>query len=223
VQPTTQDLAVNLLDAKSVISTFGTIGIILIIFAETGLLIGLFLPGDSLLFTAGVAASGILPGISLNLAVILVGTVVAAIAGGQFAYAWGRKGGPMVFKREDSRLFKQSYVTKAGEYLARYGAWKAIVLARFMPGIRALVSPLLGAARHDAREFALWNAVSGVLWPVLVTMLGWGLGKKIGKNTNIDHILLPIIAVIVVLSVLPTAVEILRERRRRKADPAQNA
>ncbi|MDX6230052.1 MAG: rane-associated protein [Frankiales bacterium] len=207
----------NLLDAKSVISTFGTIGIIAIIFAETGLLIGLFLPGDSLLFTAGVACAGILPGIKLNLAVIMVGTVIAAIAGGQFAYGWGRKGGPMVFKREDSRLFKQSYVVKAGEYLERYGAWKAIVLARFMPGIRALVSPLLGAAKHDAREFALWNAISGVVWPVLVLMLGWGLGKKIGKNTNIDKILLPIILGIVVLSVLPTAVEILRERRRRKA------
>jgi membrane-associated protein len=218
VHTAAQVLAVNPLDAKGLISSFGTIGIIAIIFAETGLLIGLFLPGDSLLFTAGVAASGILPGIKLNLGVILVGTVIAAIAGGQFAYGWGRKGGPMVFKREDSRFFKQSYVTKAGEYLARYGAWKAIFLARFMPGIRALVSPLLGAARHDPRQFALWNAISGVVWPVLVTMLGWGLGKQLGKNTNIDRVLLPIVAAIVVISVLPTAIEIFRERRRRRTD-----
>jgi membrane-associated protein len=219
------DLAVNLLNAKSLLSAFGMIGVIAITYVETGLLVGLFLPGDSVLFLSGVACAGSLPNIKFNLAVILIGTIIAAIAGGQTSYAWGRKAGPLLFRREDSRLFKQSYLVKAGEYLARYGAGKAIFLARFLPGIRALISPILGAAKHDAKQFAIWNAVSGLCWPIIVVMLGWGLGKQIGKNANVDQILLPIVVALAIISVLPTVVEVMRERRRHRlnADAATDA
>src|SRR5438045_1740825 len=154
------------MDPKNLIETFGTLGVIAIIFAETGLLIGFFLPGDSLLFTAGLLAS---QG-KLNIAVIVVGCAVAAVAGAQTGYLIGRKAGPALFRRDDSRLFKREYVDKAETVLARYGEGKAVFLARFIPIVRTFLNPVAGVLEMDVRRFALWNAIGGVIWTIGVTM-----------------------------------------------------
>ena len=218
MHPLTQVLALNPLDYNSVISSGGAIAIIAIIFCETGILLGLVLPGDSLLFAAGVFCAKNLPNThhKLNLAVILIGTVVAAVLGGQTGYLIGAKVGAPLFARPDSRLFKQRYVTRSAEFFTKYGLPKAILLARFVPIVRTLINPFAGVIKADARQFALWNAVGGVIWPILVTLLGYGLGSSI-KSNSIDKFILPVIFVIVVISLIPLAIEILKSRRESKA------
>ncbi len=194
-----------LLHPEHLLETFGTIGLIAVIFAESGLLIGFFLPGDSLLFTAGLLAS---QG-RLNLAVILLGCTVAAVAGDQVGYQFGARVGPTLFKRQDSRLFKQEYVEKAQSYFDRYGS-RTIVLARFMPIVRTFAPVVAGVGKMPWRVFATYNVIGGVAWAAGVTMLGYVLGETI---PDIDKYLLPAIAVIVVLSAAPVAFEIIRARR----------
>ena len=213
-----QVLALNPLDANSVITSVGTIGVILIIFCETGLLIGLVLPGDSLLFTAGVFCAKTIDGKHLNLAVILIGTAVAAVLGGQVGYLFGAKVGAPLFERPDSRLFKRRYVTRSAEFFEKYGVAKGILLARFVPIVRTLINPFAGVIKADPAAFALWNAVGGVVWTVLVTLLGWGLGKSI--KGGVDHFILPVVFVILVLSVIPLAIEIVKSRREGRHTPA---
>src|SRR5438105_4516506 len=196
------------MDPKHLIETFGTVGVIAIIFAETGLLIGFFLPGDSLLFTAGLLAS---QG-KLNIAVIVIGCAVAAVAGAQTGYMIGRKAGPALFRRTDSRLFKRENVEKAEAVLNRYGEGKAVFLARFIPIVRTFLNPVAGVLEMDIRSFTTWNAIGGVVWSVGVTMLGYGLGSSI---SNPDRYILPIIAAIIVLSVIPVILELRRARRER--------
>ncbi|MDQ1396696.1 MAG: rane-associated protein [Acidimicrobiaceae bacterium] len=199
------------MDPKHLIETFGTVGVIAIIFAETGLLIGFFLPGDSLLFTAGLLAS---QG-KLNIAVILVGCAVAAVAGAQTGYLIGRKAGPPLFRRPDSRIFKREFVDKAEGHLNRYGEGKAIFLARFVPIVRTFLNPVAGVLEVDLRTFALWNLIGGVVWTVGVTLLGYALGSNI---SNPDRYILPIIFLIVVVSLIPVVLEVLRSRRQRGAN-----
>ena len=194
---------------ERLIETFGTIGLFVIIFAESGLLIGFFLPGDSLLFTAGLFAS---KG-HLNLPVILVGCFVAAVAGDQVGYMFGNKVGPALFRRPDSRIFKQKYVQRAQEFFEEHGR-KTIVLARFVPVVRTFAPILAGVGEMHYRTFVTFNVIGGLLWAVGVTTAGYILGDTI---PDIDKYLLPIIAVIILLSVLPPAIEILRHRRRAKA------
>src|SRR5690348_3221721 len=184
-------------------------GLLLIVFAETGLLLGFFLPGDSLLFAAGYAATGAIKGLHPNIALVCVSVTVVAIAGAQTGYLIGHAAGPRLFDREDSRLFKRSYVTKAEEVVERYGAGKAIVLARFIPIVRTFLNPLVGAGNLPARTFALWNVVGGVLWGTGVTLLGYWLGQVdvIGKNLEVFAVL------VVILSVIPMALELRRSRR----------
>ncbi len=195
----------NLLNPHDLIETFGTVGLILVIFAESGLLIGFFLPGDSLLFTAGLLAS---QG-KLNLAVILIGCAVAAVVGDQVGYQFGQRVGPTLFRRPDSRLFKQEYVEKAQSYFDRYGS-RTIVLARFVPIVRTFAPIVAGIGEMKWRTFAMFNLVGGVLWSVGVIMLGHILGKTV---PSIDKYLLPAIAVIVFLSLIPVVLEIRRSRR----------
>ncbi len=218
-----QVLAVNPLSASSVITSLGTIGVIAIIFCETGILLGLVLPGDSLLFTAGLFCAKNVPGTShkLNLAVILVGTAVAAILGGQTGYWVGRKGGAPLFERAESRLFKKKYVERSSEFFDRYGLAKGVLLARFVPVVRTLINPFAGIIKADSKAFALWNAIGGVVWTFLVTLLGYGLGSSV--KGSIDSYILPVIAVIVVISVLPIVLEVLRSRRESKAKKADLA
>lgn len=196
------------IDPQELIRTFGTIGLILIIFAESGLLIGFFLPGDSLLFTAGLfAARG-----DLNIVVILVGCFAAAVLGDQVGYAFGKRVGPALFKKKDSKLFKQEYILRADEFFERHGA-KTIVLARFVPVVRTFAPILAGVGSMRYRTFLTFNIIGGLVWAVGVTLLGYLLGDAIGED-NIDKYLLPIIFVIILISVLPAVIEVMRHRRK---------
>jgi membrane-associated protein len=198
-------------DAKHLLDAFGLAGLFGIVFAETGLLIGFFLPGDSLLVFAGlVCATHSDAKLHLSLPVVLIGCTIAAIAGAQTGYAIGLRAGPAIFRRPDSRLFKKEYVDKAQSYFERYGG-KTIVVARFIPIVRTFANVVAGVGRMPARAFATYNASGGLLWVLSVTMLGYVLGKTIPNSQ--DH-LLEIEAVIIVLSLVPVAIELLRSRRR---------
>jgi membrane-associated protein len=195
------------LDPQNLLVTFGMIGLFLIIFAESGLLVGFFLPGDSLLFTAGLfAAQG-----TLSLPVILVGCFIAAVAGDQVGYLFGKRVGPSLFKRPDSRLFKQEYVEQARAFFEKHGP-RTIVLARFVPIVRTFVPVLAGVGTMPYRTFATYNVVGGLLWAVGVILLGYLLG---GLIPDIDTYLLPIIAVIILVSVTPIGLGWWRARKGR--------
>jgi membrane-associated protein len=199
-----------ILDGQHLVETFGLVGLLVIVFAETGLLLGFFLPGDSLLFAAGFAASGKLPGAPHpNIVLVCFLVTLVAIAGAQTGFHIGRAAGPSLFQRPDSRLFKRSYVEKAEEVVERYGAGKALVIARFIPIVRTFLNPLMGAGSLPTRTFALWNAVGGILWGTGVTLLGYYLGTVdfIGTHLEIFAIL------VVAISFIPIALEIRRARR----------
>jgi membrane-associated protein len=202
------------IDPKNLLETFGVIGLFAIVFAETGLLIGFFLPGDSLLVLAGlVAAVGAKSNLDvrINLVVVLVGLFVAAVAGAQTGYFIGRKAGPALFRRPNSKLFKREHVEKAQRYFDRYGP-RTIVVARFIPIVRTFANPMAGVAEMPVRTFTTFNLIGGALWTFGVTMLGYVLGKTIPSAE--DHLLV-IEAVIIFLSLLPIAYEVLRSRRER--------
>jgi membrane-associated protein len=198
-----------LLDGQHLVETFGMVGLLVIVFAETGLLLGFFLPGDSLLFAAGYAATGAIHGLHPNIALVCVAVSVVAIAGAQTGYHLGQVAGPRMFQREDSRWFKRAYVTKAEEVVERYGAGRAIVLARFIPIVRTFLNPLVGAGHLPTRTFVLWNVVGGVLWGTGVSLLGYWLGQVdvIGKNLEVFAVL------VVLLSVTPMLWEFRKSRR----------
>ena len=201
------------LDPDHLITTFGTIGLFLIVFAESGLLFGFFLPGDSLLITAGVlAANG-----DLNLPVILVGVFVAAVAGDQVGYLFGSRVGPSLFNRPDSRLFKRKHLEKAEAYFQEHGP-RTIVLARFVPIVRTFAPVLAGVSEMPYRTFVTFNVMGGLLWGVGVTLLGYGLGEAI----DIDKYLLPVIALIVAASLVPVLVEVRRARKRSRSEPERS-
>jgi membrane-associated protein len=181
-----------------------------VLFAETGLLIGFFLPGDSLLFTAGLLCTAA-PGhpARLSLPLVIVAAVGGAILGAQTGFYIGRTGGRRLLERGRSRRLRASG-ERAGELLARYGYGKAIVLARFIPVIRTVVNPVAGAVGVPARTFTIWQAAGGLLWSAGVTLAGYALGSAI---PGIDTYLLPAIAVIVLISFIPIGIELLRSRR----------
>jgi membrane-associated protein len=207
-------LAVNVLDAQSLISTFGTIGIAVVLFAETGLLVGLFLPGDSLLFTAGVlAATRSDSPVHLTLGWVLLAAAAGALIGAQTGYLLGRAVGPRLLERAD-RPRLSAATERTSEFLRRYGEGKAIVLARFIPVVRTVINPLVGVLRLPVRTFIIWQVLGGLVWSLGVPVAG----SELGSHThNIDHYLLPIIAVIVIVSLIPLALELLRPRRSWKA------
>ncbi len=177
------------------------------VFAESGLLVGFFLPGDSLLFTTGMLVAG---GTYLDqpLWLVCLLVVAAAVAGDQVGYLFGRKVGPGLLRRPDSRLFKQENVEKAAAFFERHGP-KAIVLARFVPIVRTFTPVVAGVSRMNYRTFVLFNVVGGVLWGAGVTVLGHFLGRIAFVRDNIE----PILILIVLVSVVPVAVELLRARR----------
>ncbi|MGH9165328.1 MAG: DedA family protein [Acidimicrobiales bacterium] len=195
----------DLVSPDRLLETFGTIGLLLVVFAESGLLIGFFLPGDALLVTAGVfAAKG-----DLNLGVILVGIFVAAVTGDQVGYAFGHRVGPALFRRPDSRFFKREYVERAQHYFDEHGV-KTIVLARFVPIVRTFAPIVAGVGSMRYRTFLAFNLLGGLLWGVGVTLLGYVLGESV----DIDRYLLPVIALVVLASLVPVLVEVRRARRR---------
>jgi len=198
-----------LLDGSHLVETFGVLGLLGIVFAETGLLLGFFLPGDSLLFAAGYAAAGGFPKLHPNIGLVCVSVSVVAIAGAQTGYHLGQVVGPRLFDRPESRMFKRAYVEKTEEVVARYGAGRAIVLARFIPIVRTFLNPLMGVGSMPTRTFLLWNVVGGLLWGTGVTLLGYYLGQVsfIGKNLEVFAVL------VVLLSVLPLGLELRKSRR----------
>lgn len=197
----------GLLNPEWLISTFGLVGILAIVFAESGLLIGFFLPGDSLLFTAGLlVADGRYLHQPLWLVCLLV--AVAAIAGDQVGYQFGRRVGPSLFRRPNSRLFKQENATPAAVFFDRYGA-RSVVLARFVPIVRTFTPVIAGVSRMPYRIFLIFNVIGGTLWALGVTVLGYFLGQIAFVKDNIEFILVGI----VVVSVVPVGVELLRARR----------
>lgn len=178
-----------------------------IIFAESGLLFGFFLPGDSLLFSAGlvVALAG-----RPNLAVLILVVFVAAVLGDQVGYMFGNKVGPSIFKRPDSRFFKQENVTKSHEFFEKHGP-KALILARFIPIVRTFTPILAGVSNMRYRTFVTFNVVGGAIWSVAGILLGYGLGKRFPQ---LETYITPIILLIIFLSLIPVFLEIRKSRLR---------
>lgn len=209
----------SLFHPESIIGDLGLFGILAIIFAESGLLIGLAFPGDSLLFIAGIAASAagaeILQGLSLSAPGVFIGAPIAAIAGAQVGHALGAKYGPKIFDRPDGRFFTQARVASTEKWLTKYGVGKAVILARFIPFARTLLNPMVGTIGYPARKFFIWNVVGGIIWTQGVLGAGYLLGSKIGKD-KIDTYLLPIIGLIVLVSVMPVLIEIFKEWRTKR-------
>lgn len=193
------------------IRTIGYLGVFAIIFAESGLLVGFFLPGDSLLFTAGFLASLNPPVFSLP--VLLVGFFLAAVIGDSVGYAFGRRVGVKLFQRENSLLFNQKNILRAQAFYEKHGG-KAIVLARFIPIVRTFAPIVAGIGTMHYPRFLAFNLVGGLLWAVGVTLAGYFLGSAI---PDIDRYLLPIVALIVIVSVTPAALHLLREPENRAA------
>jgi membrane-associated protein len=206
---TPQLLGLDFLDPEYLIRVFGDYalwGVLLIIFAECGLLIGFFFPGDSLLFTVGLFIARDFISQPLWLACVLL--TVAAVAGNLCGYWIGRKAGPAVFSRPDSRLFRQEYVDKTFAFFDRYGN-RAIVLARFVPIVRTFITVAAGVGRMDLRRYSVYTTVGGVLWATGVTVLGYFLGQIDFVHQNIEAMLI----LIVLVSILPILVEAWRARR----------
>jgi membrane-associated protein len=180
--------------------------LVAIVFAETGLMIGFFLPGDSLLVTAGIFAStGHLDVLSL-----LLWVTVAAVAGDQLGYYIGYRTGPRIFRREDSLLFKRQHLLRARDFYERHGG-KTIILARFIPVIRTFAPVVAGVGQMEYRRFVTFNVVGGVLWVWSMVILGVTLGNAV---PNIDEHIHVVIAVVVFLSILPAIIEYIRSRGR---------
>jgi len=196
-----------MLDIISFIQTIGYVGIFLVVFVESGVIFGFFFPGDSLLFTAGFLASQGL----MNIWVLICGTVVAAVLGVSVGYAFGLKVGPMIFKKEDSLFFHKDNLEHTKHFYDKYGK-KAIILARFMPGVRTFAPILAGVGKMDYRSFISYNIIGGLLWGAGLPLAGYYLGNSI---PNVDKYLLPIVLLIIFLSVLPTVVHILSEKQSR--------
>jgi membrane-associated protein len=204
------------LDPEHLIDVFGLLGLFAIVFAESGLLVGFFLPGDSLLFTAGFFASGptsIDEALHLPLVPMLIGLPLAAIAGDQVGYLFGRRVGPALFRRPDSRFFKQQNVEKARAYFDKHGA-KTIVLARFVPIVRTFAPIVAGVSGMNYRTFVTFNIVGGLVWSVGVTLLGYFLGQVDFIEENLEVAILLVVA----MSFVPIAVEVWKARRERGAD-----
>ncbi|MCX5605293.1 VTT domain-containing protein [Streptomyces phaeochromogenes] len=211
---TTLAIGPSWLDPDYLLDSFGIWGLLLIVFAESGLLIGFFLPGDSLLFTAGLLITSNQLDFPLWAAVVLI--CIAAIVGDQVGYMFGKKVGPSLFTRPDSRLFKQENVVKAHEFFEKHGP-KSLVLARFVPIVRTFTPIIAGVSGMKYRSFLIFNVVGGILWGAGVTLLGSWLGQIDFVKKNIE----PILLLIVFISVVPIIIEFMRARGKSKKNPQQ--
>lgn len=208
----------NLFDASSIISDLGLTGILGIIFAETGLLIGLAFPGDSLLFLAGIAASGsgaaLLGDAQLSAGALFLLAPIAAATGGFTGYFFGEKYGRKLFDRPDGRVFTHQKVLTTEKWLRKYGTGKALILARFIPFVRTLINPLCGIIGVNKKSFFFYNIIGAIIWTESVIALGFILGEKL--KGSVDAYLLPIVGVIIFISLAPVLVELFREWQTRK-------
>lgn len=195
------------MDLTEILLSVGYLGIFAIIFAESGLFFGFFLPGDSLLFTAGFLASQDF----FNIWSLTLGCFIAAVTGDSVGYWFGHKVGRRLFNREDSLLFHKDHLIKAEKFYEVHGK-KTIIIARFLPAVRTFAPIVAGIGRMNYRTFLTYNVVGGFLWAVGLTVAGYVLGTSI---PDVDKYLLPIIVAIIILSILPQAWHILRERENR--------
>ncbi|MEW2398032.1 DedA family protein [Streptomyces sp. NPDC046862] len=201
------------MDTAPLLTAFGTAGVFLVLFAETGLLAGFFLPGDSLLFAAGLLCTASGGGARLSLPGVLLAAAAGALLGAQSGCLIGRRAGRALLARTRSRHLSAGVLRAQGP-LARYGHGKAIVVARFIPVVRTVLNPLAGMVRVPARTFAVWQVAGGLVWTVALVLGGYALGASI---PNVDRYLLPMVGAIVVLFLLPVALELPRSRRRTRA------
>jgi membrane-associated protein len=186
----------------------GLLGAYFILFAESGLLIGFFLPGDSLLFTAGLLASRGY----FSIWALVIGGAIAAIIGNQVGYHFGRRFGPRIFNKEESLLFHKDHIIRAENFYEKYGG-AALIISRFTPIIRTFVPILAGVGHMNYRKFFLYNIIGGILWVFVVSFAGYFLGKTV---PNIDKYILPIIAIIIVLSAITPTWGYVQHRKNRK-------
>jgi membrane-associated protein len=207
------DPVLSWLDPTTIITALGPwalAGVCLIIFAECGLLVGFFLPGDSLLFITGLAVvTGL---IATPMWVVCLLLVVAAVAGNVMGYVVGAKAGPAVFDRPNSKLFKRDNVERTQRFFDRYGS-RAIVLGRFVPIVRTFITVMAGVGRMDLRRYVTFSAIGAALWAVGVTLLGAALGQVAFVRDHIELMLILVVAV----SLIPVAVETVKARRERRA------
>jgi membrane-associated protein len=212
---------VNLLDANSVVSTLGLIGVLGIIFMETGLLIGLVFPGGEVVFLAGIAASGsgaaALGDAKLSTTLLFTLAPIAAIVGGEVGYWFGKKFGRPFFDRPESRFFNQKMVHKVEKYLATFGPRKALVFGRFIPFVRTLINPTCGIANLDRKTFSTWNAIGAIIWTQSAMGIGYFLGDVFEENGN--YFIIGIVALIVVGTSIPLVREIFKEWQSKRYRP----
>ena len=208
----------TLLDAHSVVSNLGLIGVLGIIFMETGLLIGLIFPGGEVVFLAGIAASGtgaaLLGDAKLSAPLLFALAPVAAIIGGEVGYWFGKKFGRKFFDRPNTRFFNQKMVANTEKWLIKYGPRKALVFGRFVPFARTLINPVCGVANLDRKLFSTWNAIGAIIWTQVAIGIGYLLGDVIKGSVN--KYLYPVVGIIVLISLLPLLKGIYEERKERK-------
>ena len=202
--------AAGLLDPEGLLKGFGSLALFaacLILFIECGLLVGVILPGDSLLFIVGMLIASNFISTPLSIALLLLS--ICAIAGNLLGYWTGAKVGPKLFSRPDSKLFKQEYVVTTQNFFEKHGS-RAIVLARFVPIVRSVITALAGVARMDYKTYATYSTIGGILWICTMTLAGYFLGSIPVIKENIDLVAIGI----VLLSLIPVAVEVIRQRRK---------
>jgi membrane-associated protein len=211
----------NLLDANSVVSTLGLLGVLGIIFMETGLLIGLVFPGGEVVFLAGIAASGsgaaALGDAKLSTPLLFTLAPIAAIVGGEVGYWFGKKYGRAFFDRPDSRFFNQKMVATIEKWLGKYGPRKALVFGRFIPFARTLINPVCGVANLDRRLFSTWNAIGAIIWTQVAMGIGYVLGDVLEEQGH--YLLMLIVGLIVAGSLIPLALEVFKERQSKRYRP----
>jgi membrane-associated protein len=192
------------------LSTFGVVGVLIILLVEMGVLVGFFLPGDSLLFVAGYATvHGNSLHLHLPLGWLLIAAAVGAIVGGQLGYEVGRLAGASLHERPDSRLYKRSYVERAERFLGRFGMARTVVLSRFVPIVRTFSCPIVGVAGMPPAAYALWNLIGGLVWTVPIILLGHWLGHI----SFIRHYIEGLAVLVVVVSIVPALIHMARHRR----------
>ena len=217
VKPYTLTPKMNFIDANSVVSTLGLIGVLGIIFMETGLLIGLFFPGGEVVFLAGIAASGsgaqLLGEAKLSAPLLFTLAPVAAIAGGEVGYWFGKIYGRKFFERPNTRFFNMKMVETIEKWLVKYGPRKALIFGRFIPFARTLINPVCGVVKLERKLFSTWNAIGAIIWTQVAIGIGYLLGDLI--EGSINRYLYPIIGVIVLITLLPLLNNIYKERKQK--------
>lgn len=205
----------NLFDAHSVVSSLGLIGVLGIIFMETGLLIGLVFPGGEVVFLAGIAASGsgtaLLGDAKLSAPLLFALAPVAAIVGGEVGYWFGKKYGRKFFERPNTRFFNQKMVETTEKWLMKYGPRKALVFGRFVPFARTLINPVCGVTNLERKLFSTWNAIGAIIWTQVAIGIGYLLGDVIKGSVN--KYLYPVVGIIVLVSLVPLLVGIYKEQK----------